>query len=64
MGLFKKQENTTVERRRAERRRVLWGSRIAHLDGAQSELIVPSDHAAPRNAEAIREVQRILKTYP
>ena len=33
MGLFKKQENT--DRRRAERRRVLWGSRIAHLDGAQ-----------------------------
>jgi pimeloyl-ACP methyl ester carboxylesterase len=38
-----------------------WSS---HLDGAQSELIVPSDHLALRNAEAIKEVQRILKTYP
>jgi pimeloyl-ACP methyl ester carboxylesterase len=38
-----------------------WSS---HLDGAQSELIVPSNHAAPRNPEAIREVERILKTYP
>jgi pimeloyl-ACP methyl ester carboxylesterase len=37
-----------------------WSS---HLAGAQSELIVPSNHAAPRNAEAIREVERILKTY-
>jgi len=36
----------------------------SHLDGAQSELIVPSDHLALRNAEAIKEVQRILKTYP
>lgn len=35
-----------------------WSS---HLDGAQSELIVPSDHIALRNAEAIREVERILK---
>jgi pimeloyl-ACP methyl ester carboxylesterase len=38
-----------------------WSS---HLDGAQSELVVPSDHAAPRNPQAIREVERILKTYP
>jgi len=38
-----------------------WSS---HLNGAQSELIVPSDHAAPRNAAAIREVERILKTNP
>src|SRR5512140_266062 len=38
--------------------------RSSHLDGAQSELIVPSNHAAPRNPEAIREVERILKTYP
>jgi pimeloyl-ACP methyl ester carboxylesterase len=37
-----------------------WSS---HLDGAQSELIVPSGHAAPRNPEAIEEVKRILKTY-
>ena len=35
-----------------------WSS---HLAGAQSELIVPSGHAAPRNPEAIREVERILK---
>jgi pimeloyl-ACP methyl ester carboxylesterase len=38
-----------------------WSS---HLDGAQSELIVPSGHAAPRNPEAIKEVERILKTSP
>ena len=38
-----------------------WSS---HLDGAQSELIVPSGHAAPRNPEAIEEVERILKTSP
>jgi pimeloyl-ACP methyl ester carboxylesterase len=37
-----------------------WSS---HLDGAQSELIVPSDHLALRHAEAIKEVERILKTY-
>ena len=35
-----------------------WSS---HLDGAQSELIVPSDHGAQYNAQAIREVERILK---
>jgi pimeloyl-ACP methyl ester carboxylesterase len=38
-----------------------WSS---HLDGAQSELIVPSGHAAPRNPEAIKEVKRILETSP
>jgi pimeloyl-ACP methyl ester carboxylesterase len=38
-----------------------WSS---HLDGAQSELIVPSDHMALRNPQAIRKVERILKTYP
>lgn len=38
-----------------------WSS---HLDGAQSELIVRSDHSALRNPEAIREVERILKAYP
>jgi pimeloyl-ACP methyl ester carboxylesterase len=38
-----------------------WSS---HLDGAQSELIVPSDHGAQFNPEAIQEVKRILKTYP
>lgn len=37
-----------------------WSS---HLDGAQSELIVPSDHLALRNPEAIKEVERLLKTY-
>ena len=38
-----------------------WSS---HLDGAESELIVNSDHGAQYNPEAIREVERILKTYP
>lgn len=37
-----------------------WSS---HLDGAQSELIVPSGHCAQLNAQSIREVERILKTY-
>jgi hypothetical protein len=35
-----------------------WSS---HLDGAQSELIVNSDHGAQYNPEAIHEVARILK---
>jgi pimeloyl-ACP methyl ester carboxylesterase len=35
-----------------------WSS---HLDGAQSELIVNSDHGAQFNPEAIHEVARILK---
>jgi hypothetical protein len=35
-----------------------WSS---HLDGAKSELVVPSDHGAQYNPEAIREVERILK---
>jgi pimeloyl-ACP methyl ester carboxylesterase len=35
-----------------------WSS---HLDGAQSELIVDSDHGAQLNLEAIHEVARILK---
>ena len=35
-----------------------WSS---HLDGAQSELIVPSNHSSPRNPQAIAEVQRILE---
>jgi pimeloyl-ACP methyl ester carboxylesterase len=35
-----------------------WSS---HLDGAQSELIVHSDHGAQLNPEAIHEVARILK---
>jgi pimeloyl-ACP methyl ester carboxylesterase len=34
-----------------------WSS---HLDGAQSELIVPSNHMAHQNPQAIREVDRIL----
>jgi hypothetical protein len=37
-----------------------WSS---HLDGAQSELIVPSKHPAQRNPQAIAEVARILKVY-
>ncbi len=35
-----------------------WSS---HLQGAQSELIVNSDHGAQYNEQAIREVERILK---
>jgi pimeloyl-ACP methyl ester carboxylesterase len=35
-----------------------WSS---HLDGAQSELIVNSDHGAQYDLQAIREVERILK---
>jgi pimeloyl-ACP methyl ester carboxylesterase len=35
-----------------------WSS---HMDGAQSELIVPSSHSAHQNAQAIDEVERILK---
>jgi len=34
-----------------------WSS---HLDGAKSELIVPSKHSAHQNAKAIEEVRRIL----
>lgn len=37
-----------------------WSS---HLDGARSELIVPSNHSAPRNPEAIAEVRRILRLH-
>jgi hypothetical protein len=35
-----------------------WSS---HLDGAESELIVNSDHGAQYNPQAIQEVERILK---
>jgi pimeloyl-ACP methyl ester carboxylesterase len=35
-----------------------WSS---HLDGARSELVVPSDHGAQYNPQAIAEVSRILK---
>jgi pimeloyl-ACP methyl ester carboxylesterase len=35
-----------------------WSS---HLDGAQSELVVPSAHGAHQNPQAIAEVKRILK---
>lgn len=37
-----------------------WSS---HLEGAKSELIVPSNHSAQRNPEAIAEVQRILHLH-
>ncbi len=37
-----------------------WSS---HLDGAQSELIVPSGHSAHQNPKAIEEVRRILKLH-
>jgi hypothetical protein len=33
------------------------------MDGAQSELIVPSNHSATRNPQAIGEVKRILKLH-
>ncbi|CAN5797484.1 hypothetical protein BH11VER1_BH11VER1_34020 [soil metagenome] len=35
----------------------------SHLDGAQSELIVPSGHNAQQNPQAIEEVRRILKLH-
>jgi pimeloyl-ACP methyl ester carboxylesterase len=38
-----------------------WSS---HLDGARSELVVNSNHSAQYNPQAIREVERILKTHP
>jgi pimeloyl-ACP methyl ester carboxylesterase len=37
-----------------------WSS---HMEGAQSELIVPSNHSAHQNPEAIAEVRRILRKY-
>ena len=37
-----------------------WSS---HLDGAESELIVPADHSAHQNPQAIAEVRRILKVH-
>ncbi len=37
-----------------------WSS---HLAGAQSELIVPSDHGAHQNPRALEEVKRILKIH-
>ncbi len=37
-----------------------WSS---HLDGARSELIVPSTHCAHQNPQAIEEVRRILKLH-
>jgi len=37
-----------------------WSS---HLPGATSELIVPSNHSAPRNPQAIAEVRRILRLH-
>jgi pimeloyl-ACP methyl ester carboxylesterase len=37
-----------------------WSS---HLEGARSELIVPSDHSAHRNPQAIAEVRRILSEH-
>ncbi len=37
-----------------------WSS---HLDGAESELIVPSPHNAHQNPQAIQEVRRILKLH-
>ncbi|HXO94874.1 MAG TPA: alpha/beta hydrolase, partial [Candidatus Acidoferrum sp.] len=37
-----------------------WSS---HMDGAKTEDIVPSDHAAHQNPQAIEDVLRILKKY-
>ncbi len=33
------------------------------MDGAQTENIVPSDHSAHQNPQAIEDVLRILKKY-
>ena len=38
-----------------------WSS---HMEGAKSELIVPSNHSAHQNPQAIAEVKRILKANP
>ena len=35
----------------------------SHLEGAESELIVPSDHAATAHPLAVLEVKRILKLH-
>ena len=37
-----------------------WSS---HMDGARTQTIVPSDHAAHQNPQAIEDVMRILKKY-
>ena len=37
-----------------------WSS---HMDGAQTADIVPSDHAAHQNSQAIEDVLRILKAH-
>ena len=37
-----------------------WSS---HMPGAQSERIVPSDHSAHQNPQAIEEVKRILRCH-
>lgn len=37
--------------------------RSAHLDAAESELVVSSGHHLPRNAQAIAEVKRILRLH-
>lgn len=37
-----------------------WSS---HMEGAQSELVVPSTHSAHQNPQAIEEVRRILKLH-
>src|SRR5215831_8190083 len=37
-----------------------WSS---HMEGAKSESIVPSDHSAHQNPQAIQDVSRILKRY-
>lgn len=37
-----------------------WSS---HMAGAQSELVVPSNHSVHRNPRAIEEVLRILKQH-
>jgi triacylglycerol esterase/lipase EstA (alpha/beta hydrolase family) len=36
-------------------------SRLLHLKGAESEHIVPSDHSAHQNPQAIAAVLKILK---
>lgn len=37
--------------------------RSSHLDGAQSELIVPADHTAHAHPQAVLEIRRILRLH-
>jgi hypothetical protein len=37
-----------------------WSS---HLDGAASELIVPTDHSSYKDPDAVEEIKRILRVH-